>query len=192
MVYFEERKEVIELNNTNDRLNHKLLETLICGLLLGVLSVGYLVSQIFMNNLKIEEEYFGAFYCLISIISIIFTRINSRMKVITVFLMPILFIIPCFNYYFMIFPFILLYGYLKAKVIPFVTEYISSRTEEHKARNLSISSMINNLINAIFMLVLSKLVYNFGFQFSMIILVLITSLLLIYIFKNKFLDKGII
>ena len=192
LVYFEERKEVIELNNTNDRLNHKLIETFICGLLLGILSIGYLVSQIFMNNLQIEDEYFGVFYCLLSIISIIFTRINSRMKVITVFLMPILFIIPCFNYPFMIFPFILLYGYLKAKVIPFVTEYISSRTEEHKARNLSISSMINNLINAIFMLVLSKLVYNFGFQFSMIILVLITSLLLIYIFKNKFLDKGII
>lgn len=145
-----------------------------------------------MSNVQIEAEYFGLLYCLISISSIIFSRMNGKIKLTTIFLMPVLFIIPCFNYSFMILPFILLYGYLKAKVIPFVKEYISSRTEKHKARNLSISSLINNLMNGLFMLILSKLIYNFGFQYSMIILSLITSLLLIYIFKNKFLDKDVI
>lgn len=188
----DKEKQIIESNNVDELLSNKIVEICTCGFLLGIISIGYLVSQIFMSNVQIEAEYFGLLYCLISISSIIFSRMNGKIKLTTIFLMPVLFIIPCFNYSFMILPFILLYGYLKAKVIPFVKEYISSRTEKHKARNLSISSLINNLMNGLFILILSKLIYNFGFQYSMIILSLITSLLLIYIFKNKFLDKDVL
>jgi F0F1-type ATP synthase assembly protein I len=198
MLYHFSKKQAISLvvkcdKNRNEKrkaykqktlVNARLIEVCVCGLLLGILSSGYLVSQFFINNLEISSKYFGLIYCLIGISSIIFSRINSKVKSIKVILMPVLFVIPYFNYLFMIFPFVLLYAYLKARVIPFVQEYISSRTEEHKARNLSIGSMINNLINGIFMLGLSKLVNAFGFKVSMIVMTLITSLLLMYVFQN--------
>jgi MFS family permease len=186
------RNEIRKEPNQISLVNGRLLEVCACGLLLGIISSGYLVSQFFLNNLEISSKYFGLIYCFIGISSIAFSRIISKMKSITVILMPILFVIPYFNYLFMILPFILLYAYLKARVIPFVQEYISSRTEEHKARNLSIGSMINNLINGIFMLGLSKLVNVFGFQCSMIIMALITSLLLMYVFRIRMLDKDVV
>ncbi|MCH3915576.1 MAG: hypothetical protein LKE29_10015 [Acidaminococcaceae bacterium] len=205
MLYHFSKKQAISLvvkcdKNRNEKrkaykqktlVNARLIEVCVCGLLLGILSSGYLVSQFFINNLEISSKYFGLIYCLIGISSIIFSRINSKVKSIKVILMPVLFVIPYFNYLFMIFPFVLLYAYLKARVIPFVQEYISSRTEEHKARNLSIGSMINNLINGIFMLGLSKLVNAFGFKVSMIVMTLITSLLLMYVFRIRILDKDV-
>lgn len=184
------RNEIRKAYNQTNLVQGRLVEVCACGLLLGILSSGYLVSQFFINNLEISSKYFGLIYCFISISSIVFSRINSKMKSVTVILMPILFIIPYFNYLFMILPFVLLYAYLKARVIPFVQEYISNRTAEHKARNLSISSMINNLITGIFMLGLSKLVNAFGFQVSMIIMTVITSLLLMYVFRIRILDKN--
>ena len=189
VIYDKNKKKIRKTDDQTNPVNGRLVEVCACGLLLGILSSGYLVSQFFINNLEINSKYFGFIYCLISISSIVFSRINSKMKSMTVILMPILFVIPCFNYLFMIVPFILLYAYLKARVIPFVQEYISSRTEEHKARNLSIGSMINNLINGIFMLGLSKLVNVFGFQVSMIVMTVITSLLLMYVFRIRMLDK---
>ena len=189
VIYDKNKKKIRKTDDQTNPVNGRLVEVCACGLLLGILSSGYLVSQFFINNLEINSKYFGFIYCLISISSIVFSRINSKMKSMTVILMPILFVIPCFNYLFMIVPFILLYAYLKARVIPFVQEYISSRTEEHKARNLSIGSMINNLINGIFMLGLSKLVNAFGFQVSMIVMTGITSLLLMYVFRIRILDK---
>lgn len=182
----EEEKEI-----TEKRHSMKMgLDILVCGLLLGILSSGYLVSQIFVNELNIENRYLGIIYCLISVLSIIFAKMKGKLKNRTVILMPLLFLIPAFPYLFMIIPFIFIYSYLKAKVIPFVQEYISSRTEKYKARNLSISNMINNGINSIFMLGLSSTVYKIGFSNAMIVVTVLVSLLLIYIFHRHTLDEA--
>lgn len=149
-----------------------------CGIMFGIISTTYLISQIFYNNLEIDRKYMGAIYCISSILIIIFTKSKYAFNNITMFILPLLFIIPIFSYKIMIIPYILLLSWAKAKVFPFVNNYIIQNTETHKALNLSVSNMVNNGINAILMFTLSGVVYKLGFTSALVMLAIVSAFLL--------------
>jgi len=160
-------------------------DLLMCGIMLGVISAVYLISQIFYNNLGVDSYYYGIIYCVSSILTIIFTKVKWDFNRKALFALPVLFAVPIFNYKIMIVPFIVLLAYAKALINPFVNNYILSNSKKNKALNVSVSSMINNGINGILMFSLSGIVYALGFTIAMIIFTVISVLIIVYIYHNS-------
>ncbi|SKA83046.1 Major Facilitator Superfamily protein [Clostridium sp. USBA 49] len=160
-------------------------DVIICGVLIGILSGSYVVSQIFYNNLKIDAYYIGVLYCLSNVVTIIFNKLNFKFNKTLMFLMPLMYLTTIFNNKIALFLFILIVSLIKSKVKPFINNYVLTHSKNNKAYNMSFVSFIYNIMNAIFMVSLSRIIYFFGFKVGMIGITILTFLLLIYLYEKS-------
>ena len=183
-------KDTIEEKNQNKlgRIKLSILkEVLICGILLGILSTIYLVSQVYYSEVQIDSRFLGAIYCLSSVLTIICTRINFKFNSKLLLIIPCIFLITIFKYKIVVILFVSLNALINSKVYPFVNDYILMSVGKNKAFSMSISSLISNLINTLVMVSLSGIISKMGFEITMVIITFVTLIICSYIIiKSSF------
>lgn len=176
-----EKNEVDKISSINKNLK---LDILVCGILLGILSGSYIVSQIYYNELEVSPNMLGLIYCFGSVLVILFTKSKLKFNKRVMFLMPVMFLITVIDIKVLLIIFVIIVSLIKATIFPFINNYILTYGGHNKAFNMSINSLINNLINAMLMLSLSGIVYKLGFTVAMVLLSVLTLLLILYLYNK--------
>ena len=165
-------------------------DVIIYGMLIGIISGSYVVSQIFYNNLKIDPYVIGILYCAGNTAQFVLNKFKFKINRILMFLIPLIYLITIIENTVAIILFVFLVALINSKVKPFINNYVLTNTKTHKAYNMSLMSLVYNIINVVLMVSLSRIIQLMGYRPSMILMTVVTSLLLLYIYikiseKNK-------
>ena len=160
-------------------------DVIICGILLGIFAASYVVSQIFYKNLEISSSLLGFLYCVSSITTIAFSKLKITFNRKMMFLMPFMFLITIINVRLTIVLFVAIVSLLKAKVKPFIHNFVLTYSTTNKAYNMSLMSTIYNLLNALFFFSLSRVILFLGFNTAMIIISILTCVLIFYLYLKS-------
>ena len=157
-------------------------DVIICGALIGIMSGSYVISQIFYNNLKIDPYMIGVLYCAGNISTLILNKLKFKFNKILMFLMPLIYLITIIDNKVAVILFIFIVSLINSKVRPFINNYVLTHSKDNKAYNMSLMSLVYNIINVILMVSLSRIINMFGYNNAIIFITIITSILLLYIY----------
>ncbi len=157
-------------------------DVMICGTLIGIMSGSYVISQIFYNNLKIDPYVIGILYCVGNATQFIFNKFKFKFNRILMFLIPLIYLITIIENTFAVILFVFLVALINSKVKPFINNYVLTHSKTHKAYNMSLMSLVYNIINVVLMASLSGIIHMISYKYSMILMTAITLILLLYIY----------
>ncbi len=152
------------------------------GILLGLILSTYAISQIYYRNFNVSPQVLGAIYCTGTILTIALNKLKFSFHRILLFLIPVVYFITIVNIKFFIVIFIMILSLIKSKVVPFIKDYVLSKSKDNKATNMSIMSLVNNVINVFIMVFLSRFIKGLGYTVGMLIISIIASLLVVYVY----------
>lgn len=96
--------------------------------------------------------------------------------------MPLIYLITIIENKIAVILFIFIVSLINSKVRPFINNYVLTYSKDNKAYNMSLMSLVYNIINVILMVSLSRIINMFGYNNAIILITIITSILLVYIY----------
>ena len=157
-------------------------DVIICGAIIGIMSGSYVISQIFYNNLRIGPYTIGILYCVGNASQFIFNKFKFKFNRLLMFLIPLIYIITIIENTVAVILFVFLVALINSKVKPFINNYVLAHSKTHKAYNMSLMSLVYNIINVLLMVSLSGIIHLIGYKHSMLVLTAVTLILLLYIY----------
>ena len=162
---------------------------LLCGMLLGIVTCSYMLSQVYYQTINISSQWFGLIYCSGCILTMLFNRYGKYYSKNTLLCIPIMLIIPVFSFKILVLGFVICLSYIKARVEPFIVDYVMSHSHKYKATSMSMVNMLNKCFCGLISYGLSIGISNIGFRYSMLGIFIILTSCVIVIYRSNSLEN---